>query len=278
MKTVKECLDWAKQTLAIHDNPDLESQLLLGHILQKERAWLYTWPEIAVTAAQASAFEEIVNQRKQGMPIAYILGYKEFWSHNFKVSEHTLIPRPETELLIETLLTHLPTDLQCVVDVGTGSGIIACTLALARPTWQLIATDTSANALEIAKENAKNLQCTNIEFRQTEWLMGFEGMQCDAIVSNPPYIKANDPHLIEGDLPFEPKEALVPGETGLEAFEILIQQSKGCLKPKGLLAFEHGFDQSQALTQLFTKAGFVEINTLSDLAGIARVTFATFCP
>lgn len=277
MKTIAELLAWHK------------SESLLCHVLNCSRAYLYTWPQKELKAEEIQEYVALVARLKAGEPLAYILGEQAFWSHDFLVNSHTLIPRPETEILIEKLLLILPPTPLNIADVGTGSGIIACTLALERPQWQMFATDISVEALAVAKINAQRLN-VNINFLQANFLDPViasaakqsknesENLDCfaalamtrglDAIISNPPYIAKNDPHL--ADLRYEPQNALVSGETGLEAFEKIIEQSEHYLKPNGLLAFEHGFDQGPALRNLLKH--FKEVVTYPDLSGHERVT------
>lgn len=278
MATIATLLEWAKQTLNHHDVPALEAQILLAHVLGCERSYLYAWPEKEIHEQQVAEFEAVVARRQRHEPIAYILGKKEFWSLNFEVSRDTLIPRADTELLVRTVLEHLPQTAQTLVDVGTGCGIIACTLAHLRPAWQVYGADISSEALAIAKKNAKTLAISNVEFIESNWLQNLEGKSFDAIVGNPPYIRADDVHLVHGDLLYEPKIALTPGPTGLEAFRIILSECPIYLKPNGLIAFEHGFDQAPHVTLLLEQAGFKEIRTFQDYAGNLRVTMGFYSP
>lgn len=277
MKTIEELLVIGKAALepmdVKHSNPVLEAQLLLAHVLGCERVTLYTWPQRAVSEENEATYLALLERRQQHEPIAYILGHKEFWSLHFEVNEFTLVPRYETELLVETVLAQLPESPQMVLDMGTGCGAIACALASSRPQWQIMATDISAGALEIAQKNANNLDlASRISFMQSDWFSAIPNQKFDAIVSNPPYIREYDLHLMHKDLLFEPKNALTPGPSGLEAYKIILAQCKNYLKPKGLLAFEHGFDQGQALQNLLIEAGFTEVTTYHDLAALERVT------
>lgn len=276
MATIAELLEWAKQALAKHEVAQLEAQVLLAYILGCDRAYLYAWPEKEVSTDNIKRFEEIIQRRQQHEPIAYLVGDKEFWSLKFKVSKDTLIPRADTELLVQTVLDHLPQTAQSIVDVGTGCGIIACTLAHLRPKWQVYGVDISDSALEIAKWNAQNLQISNVTFIESNWLQNLEGKRFDAIIGNPPYIREGDVHLIHGDLLYEPKIALTPGPTGLEAFQIILSQCPSHLKPNGLVAFEHGFDQADKVSTLLESAGFQHIKTFQDFSGNQRVTIGVY--
>lgn len=278
MATVEALLKWGTETLIAHDNARLEAQVLLAFVLGCDRTALYTWPEKEVPEEQTKAFEALIARRQQNEPIAYLVGNKEFWSLSFEVTTDTLIPRQDTELIVQVALDHLPQDHQEVLDLGTGCGTIGCTLAHQRPKWQVYGTDVSVKALDVAKRNAKTLNIHNIEFIACSWLEGLQNRRFDAIVSNPPYIRAGDVHLFHGDLPYEPELALTPGPSGFEAFRIIIGQSQTCLKPQGLLIFEHGFDQAAGLQALLEEAGFRHVETFTDYAGNQRVTMGTFYP
>ena len=277
MNTINEWLGWGAKEL----KDVKESQILLAHCLKVSREHLIAWPEKNIDPNAAILFQELISKRKQHQPIAYLVGEKEFWSLPFKVSKHTLIPRPETEHLIEAILNKIPDGQFTVVDIGTGSGAIACSLASERPGWTIFATDASALALETARWNAinLNLNLNHIQFIQTHWMQALSENALDLVVSNPPYIRSNDPALIEGDLPYEPNNALVGGESGLEAYLEIIEQSKARLKKGGLIAFEHGFDQALDLRTLLKENGFIDIETIQDLAGSDRVTMGikTIC-
>lgn len=271
MTTVYTELKWAVNCLQDHENAVLEAQILLAYILECDRLKLITWPEMRVASDQSMHYHRLVERRAQHEPIAYLVGEKEFWSRIFVVTRDTLIPRPETEKLIEVALARLPETALTVLDVGTGSGIIACTLALERPAWQVVGLDCSDNAIEIAKINAERLGAKNVTWMQSDWLSAWQGPAVDVIVSNPPYLRADDEHLTQ-DLLFEPHQALVAGQTGLEAYEILIPQAASYLKKQGVLLLEHGYDQANEVQKLLQKSGFGEIQTYPDLSGQGRVT------
>lgn len=271
MTTIRDELKWGLDCLINNENALLDLQILLAYVLECDRIKLMTWPEMRVAPDQSMHYRRLVERRAQHEPIAYLVGEKEFWSRTFIVTNDTLIPRPETEKLIEVALDLLPKTALTVLDVGTGSGIIACTLALACPAWRVVGLDLSERALEIAKVNADRLGVKNIEWLQSDWLSAWQTSAVDVIISNPPYLKINDEHLIN-DLSFEPINALVGGETGLEAYEILIPQAALHLKKGGVLLFEHGHDQASAVQTLLRKSGFSDIKTVHDLSDLPRVT------
>jgi release factor glutamine methyltransferase len=234
---------------------------------------LIAWPEKDLTPQQQAHFGDCLQQRIDGRPVAYITGEREFWSLPLKVSEDVLIPRPETETLVEFVLQRFAgrSDL-AVADLGTGSGAIACAIAAEKPLWTVVATDVSARALEIAQHNASMHGLDNIEFLQGQWFEPLHGRHFDLVVSNPPYVAGNDPHLSSGDVRFEPSIALTSGRLGMDAIKHLTQQAHTCLRPGGWLILEHGYDQQPAVHACFSDCGFDEITRMTDLAGIPRVT------
>jgi len=252
----------------------LETELLLCKAINKSRSHLYAWPEQCLTKAQQQNFESLLERRMQGQPLAYILGSKEFWTLLLKVTPATLIPRPETELLVETALQLIPEKTPAnIADLGTGSGAIALAIASERPLTNIVATDSSEQALEIAKENAKNLGFHNTQFCLGSWLQPLlEQPPMDLIVSNPPYIAEGDPHLERDGLPWEPSHALTSGVDGLRDIREIIQQAPSCLKPGAKLILEHGYDQGPAVRQLFQLGGFSNLMTLQDLENRDRIT------
>jgi release factor glutamine methyltransferase len=271
VRTVQEVLNWAQAVLHEHENAYLEAQILLAFVLECDRSKLITWPEERLAPDQILHFTQLIERRAQYEPISYLVGEKEFWSHTFVVTPDVLVPRPETEKMIEVVLEKLPASALTICDVGTGSGAIACTLALERPAWKVFALDISERALEIAKLNAERLHVKNIEFLQSDFLSALEEKKLDAIISNPPYLSDTDPHL-EKDLNYEPRMALVAGKTGLEAYEALITQARSQLKPGGYLFLEHGFEQAEPVRDLLKQAGFSNIETYDDLSGHPRMT------
>lgn len=258
----------------------LEVDLLMSAATGLERSRLIAWPEAALKASEKQHFEQLVARRLAGEPIAYLLGRREFWSLQLRVSPATLIPRSETETLIDQALNSLPAaDVLRVVDLGTGSGAIAAALAQERPQWSLIGIERNADALAIAALNAEQLQLSNLSLLQGDWSSALGAACADAILSNPPYVRAGDPHLEEGDLRFEPASALISGRDGLDAIRIIIADAPACLRPGALLAIEHGWDQGPSLRALMQAQGRLEsIETLRDLAGQERVTRARRLP
>jgi release factor glutamine methyltransferase len=264
------------QTAAIHQAPPheakLETEILLCHVLQCQRSLLYTWPERALTPAQADAFFALVQRRQTGEPLAYILGQREFWGLNLKVSPATLIPRADTETLVEAALEKIR-DLPCakVLDLGTGSGAIILAIASERIDGEFHAVDFSADALAVAQHNAHQLGLT-IHFFHGSWFEPVHAQQYDLIVSNPPYIEDSDPHLQQGDLRFEPASALSSGIDGLEDLRLIIQQAWSHLHHQGWLLVEHGYNQADEVAALFAQQGYHAIALKQDLSGQPRVT------
>ncbi|MDX1824284.1 MAG: peptide chain release factor N(5)-glutamine methyltransferase [Thiohalomonadales bacterium] len=251
----------------------LDAELLLAHVLHKPRTWLHTWPEYELNTEQALEFEQLIARRAKGEPVAHLLGYQEFWSLDLIVTPDTLIPRPETERLVELALERIPPGAAWqIADLGTGSGAIALALAMERPGCRILATDRSAATLAVARNNARRHNLGNVTFRQGDW---FEALQDDVafdmILSNPPYIKENDPHLQEGDVRFEPTTALQAGRRGLDDLQHLIRGALPHLKPGGWLLLEHGYDQAAEVMHLLQQAGYQQVNDYADLAGQPRV-------
>lgn len=259
------------RSLGIRLDNRLEAELLICKVLGVERAWLYAHGEEPLSAKARQELEALAARRLGGEPMAYLLGQREFYGREFVVSPSVLIPRPETELLVETALEKLGSRA-AVLDVGTGSGCIALTLAAERPNWQVTATDLSAAALAIARENAMRLELSQVELLHGDLFAPVAGRQFDAILSNPPYVAEGDPHLARGDLRFEPAMALSTGNSGLAIIKGLIQGAAAHLHPGGWLLIEHGYDQASPIRALFAKAGFDQIETRLDLAQIERLT------
>jgi release factor glutamine methyltransferase len=279
MTTLQQALKTAQQALSAlpHATPELEAALLLCQILDKPRSYLFAWPEQMLSPEQHRRYMRLVERRLTQEPIAYITGQREFWSLSLQVNPHTLIPRPETELLVERSIHHLQQKSQPrIADLGTGSGAIALALASERTDATIVATDISTKALAQARENAKRLGFNHITFHLGDWCEALPVEQTyDLIVSNPPYIEAGDPHLDQGDLPQEPGLALVSGRDGLNAIRTIIRQvSAGRLSSAGWLLLEHGYQQAEAVQNLLKTAGFNHITTYPDLAGQPRVTEA----
>lgn len=252
----------------------LETHLLMAAAAGVNRAWLLAHGEEMLAPAAAARYTDLLERRLAGEPIAYIFGEKEFYGQMFKVSPAVLIPRPETELLVELALTRIAADKPCrVLDLGTGSGIIAITLARLRPLAELVALDVSPLALALARYNAHQLGAAQVRFIESDWFSALDTVEkFDVIVSNPPYIAARDPHLARGDLRFEPINALAAGKSGHAALEVIIQTAARHLKPEGWLLLEHGYDQGEYTRNALAVAGFRETQTYPDLAQVDRVS------
>ena len=274
MASVSELLNLSAKLQLNSDSPKLDCELLLCHALEVDRTWLRTWPENQVSSAQQSLFISLLDQRIEGMPIAYLVGSRGFWSMDLKVSSDTLIPRPETELLIEIALNlNLPRH-GCGLDLGTGTGAIALALASERQDMQWIAVDSQSGAVELAQANCDHQQLANVTIFQSSWFDALKATNntFDLIVSNPPYIAADDPHLVVGDVRFEPSSALVSGADGLDDIKIIISQSPAYLNTDGWLLIEHGYNQGQAVRDLLFDAGFSKVATHKDYNHLDRVT------
>lgn len=267
--TVRALLDQASAQLDPAD-----AQLLLAHALGRDRAWLYAHDRDPVDPAARRRFADLVARRRAGEPVAYLRGRQGFWSLDLAVGPATLIPRPETERLVELALDRLPCDAPlALADLGTGSGAIALALALERPRARIVATDLSAAALAVARGNADVLGAGNIEFRHGSWFEPLAGERFDLVASNPPYVADGDPHLARGDLRFEPAAALSSGTDGLDDIRAIVRGAPAHLVPGGWLLLEHGFDQGAAVCALLQAAGFAEVGTGRDLEGRDRVGF-----
>lgn len=253
----------------------LEAELLVAHALGRSRAWLYAWPERVLDAPELERCERLVAARERGEPVAYLTGHREFWSLDLEVTPDVLIPRPETELLVERALAAIPREANAqVADLGTGSGAIALAIAHERPRARVLATDASAAALAVARANATKLELGNVEFALGDWCTALGDRSFDVIVSNPPYIAEDDPHLALGDLRFEPRPALASGRRGLDAIARIVECAGSHLASRGYLMFEHGLDQGAPVRELMARHGFIDVETARDLAGHERVTSA----
>jgi release factor glutamine methyltransferase len=262
----------ARQRLAGQPAAALEADLLLAVVLDKDRAWLFAHPGAAVTAEQAARFQALLERRAHGEPIAYLLGRREFWSLSLLVTPDVLIPRPETELLVQSVLDYVPADAAWrVADLGTGSGAVALAIACERPRCEVHATEVDPAALQIAARNVESLAAGRVRLHAGSWLEPLVG-RFRVIVSNPPYVATGDPHLAEGDCRFEPRVALTAGPDGLAAIRRIVRDALPVLEPGGLLALEHGFDQGAAVRALLKELGYRKIRRLKDLAGKDRVT------
>jgi len=254
----------------------LEVNLLLQHLLQVNRAWVMTHERDVLNADQLQDFRFLLKRRLDGEPIAYILGVREFYGLTLKVTPATLIPRPDTETLVEAAFQKISIDVAWdILDLGTGTGAVALAIAKQRPKSNVIGVDASAEALAVAIENAQSLGLTNVHFLKSDWFSDLVGQGFEVIVSNPPYIAEGDCHLTQGDLRFEPRSALVSGVDGLDDIRRILQDAPNYLKQNGWLMFEHGYDQAQSVAALLKSHGFSQIDHAQDLAGTLRVTFGS---
>ena len=276
MATVADLLQRHNELSPASDTALLDTELLLCHSLSVDRAWLKTWPDKILSAPDMQRFEQLFRRRLEGEPVAFIIGSQGFWTLDLKVSPHTLIPRPETELLVETAMQlELPNNSQ-VLDLGTGTGAIALALASEYPQWQMTAVDVQASAVELAEQNRLACRLKNVTIYQSDWFAAVANRQpqtlFNLIVSNPPYIEIDDAHLFEGDVRFEPASALVSGTQGLDDLKLVIGQSSGFLAPAGWLLVEHGHAQGLAVRDLFNEAGYVLVETRQDYNQLDRIT------
>ena len=275
MATIKQALMQANTLQQVSESWKLDAELLLAEAIGQSREYLFTWPNKELTQSQFEKFDTYCGRRLTGEPIAYILGRQAFWDFELLVNPAVLIPRPETELLVETALELLDKSATAVVlDLGTGSGAIALALAANNRHWTVTAVDSSESALGVAADNAKLLQLSNIEFIQTSWCDGLPIAHFDLIAANPPYVEAGDKHLSEGSLPFEPIAALVAKENGLADIRAIAEQSRHCLKKNSWLLIEHGFQQKQAVEKTLVDTGYANIECVKDLAKLDRLTKA----
>lgn len=274
MPSIKILLAHAATTLTSHsDSPLLDAEVLLAFVLDKPRTYLRAWCDNMLTDQQQADFAVLIEQRLQGTPVAYLTGTREFWSRDFKVTSDVLIPRPDTELLIELSLDLIPKNQAVkLIDLGTGSGIIAVTLAAERPAARVTAVDASLAALAVAEHNARHHQLANIEFYQSDWFGGVPPTLFDVVISNPPYIDPDDEHLRQGDVRFEPKNALIADNQGLGDIQMIADSARRYLKPAGHLLIEHGYGQQQQVQAIFNALHYDKVQSYRDLSGQPRVT------
>ena len=257
------------------DSPtaQLDAELLLAFVIEKPRSYLYTWPDKTVSEAQVVAFMALLERRQCGEPVAYLLGRQGFWTLDLQVAEHTLIPRADTELVVEAALQLADASSALkVLDLGTGTGALALALASERPLWAVTGVDRIESAVALAQNNQRQLQLANVEFVLSHWFSALTAQRYDLIVSNPPYIADNDPHLQQGDVRFEPLSALVSGPDGLDDIRLIIAQAPSYLTANGWLLLEHGFDQASAVRELLQQAGFIDVSSQRDLSGHQRIS------
>jgi release factor glutamine methyltransferase len=278
--SIAQCLQLSTELNAVSDSARLDIELILCHVLQKNRTWLFTWSDKILTAEQQQLFNDFFLRRKNGEPVAHIIGQREFWSLPLAVNNSTLIPRPDTELLVEAVLElfaeDAPQQPRRCLDLGTGTGAIVLALASEKPEWQLLGVDKSADAILLAEKNRAVLRFDHVKMLQSDWFAAIANdtamQQFDVIVSNPPYIDPQDPHLAQGDVRFEPRSALVADNKGFADIELIIQQSWDYLSPQGWLLLEHGYDQGVAVRDLLSARGFTQVETRRDLGGNERVS------
>lgn len=269
--TISEAM--AKSLELTSSSASLDVELLLCHVLDCERAYLRTWPDKSLDQDQTEHFLSLVSQRQKGRPIAHLIGQRDFWTLNLKVNEHTLIPRPDTEVLVERAL-NLPLDKSAisVLDLGTGTGAIALALASERPAWQVNGVDRFPKVIELARQNANLNSLPHVEFFCSDWFSAFREQRFSLIVSNPPYIDAKDKHLGEGDVRFEPASALIAEDQGMADIKKITHDAREFLEAGGWLLFEHGYDQAELVRSVLKKAGYQQVETSKDYGGNDRVT------
>ena len=269
---IKNLLTFALQKLADSPSARLDAEILMAHVLESKRSFLYANPELELPGNRSEAFKKLVKLRAQGQPVAYLTESSEFWSLPLKVNTAVLIPRPDTERLVEAALLKIPENADWrIADLGTGSGAIALAIASERPRCEIHATDISPAAIEVAGYNATRLGFDQVHFHCGSWTEPLRG-KFHLVVSNPPYIDANDPHLANGDLRFEPRNALCPGVDGLSAIRTICLLARAILVDGGWLMFEHGWEQGPATRQLMREDVYTRLETLQDLQGHDRVT------
>lgn len=259
------------------DSAALDAEILLCLAMNKPRSHLRAWPDRKSEPGQVRYFQTLLQQRLQGVPVAYLTGRREFWSREFRVTPDVLIPRPETELLVEISLTLLPKDHPTkIIDLGTGSGIIAITLSKELSNAEVTATDLSLAALQVAKQNAAEHQANQIHFLHSDWLASVPQKKFDLVISNPPYIAENDGHLDQGDVRFEPRTALTANRQGLADIQTIARDARPYLKTGGHLLIEHGYDQEQLVQSIFRDMGYDNVQTYKDLSGQSRATYGRY--
>jgi release factor glutamine methyltransferase len=261
----------------VSDSPRLEAELLMGLVLRKPRSFLHAWPDRQLSESEAARYEALLRQRFSGEPIAYMTGIREFWSMPLKVTPNVLIPRPETELLVEKALLRLPRDEAArVLDLGTGSGAVSLAIARERPLASVVGVDISLAALEVARMNARLQRITNVEFRESDWFDAVRGEKFHVVVGNPPYVAEDDPHLAQGDARFEPRVALDAGPGGMDAFRAILDRAHNYIIRQGWLLLEHGPGQHLPLRRLLEAQHYHDIAIHKDAAGHDRVTECRF--
>ena len=271
--TLKEWRHWLRAQLQGGESPEVDADVLLCYVLLKPRSFILAWPEYMPSEAEVVALRELTERRQAGEPIAHLTGEREFWSLNLKVSPDTLIPRPDTEIIIEAALARLPNDPATVADLGTGTGAIALALKSERPQDTIYAVEFNAKAAALARLNSERL-ALDIEVRHGSWFEPLAGLKFEMLLSNPPYIDGGDPHLLQGDVRFEPASALVAKDAGMADLQHLIANAPQYLVANGWLLLEHGWQQASAVRAYFTEHGFKAVQTLRDYGDNERITLA----
>ncbi|WP_346657451.1 peptide chain release factor N(5)-glutamine methyltransferase [Halomonas sp. MCCC 1A11062] len=254
-------------------SPRLDAEVLLCHVLEVDRTWLYTWGDRPATTFQCARYEALVAARAAGRPVAYLTGMREFWGLPLATSPHTLIPRPDTETLVEVLLELAAEPSGRLLDLGSGTGAIALAFASERPGWQALGVDRVPEAVALAEANARRLGIANASFLPSDWFAAVSEQRFTLIAANPPYIDAEDPHLSQGDVRFEPMSALVAADSGLADLRHIVEQAVDHLEPAGWIVLEHGHEQAAAVRGLLQSCGYVQVDSRRDLGGRERVTF-----
>lgn len=270
--TIDESLRDAAARLPASPTSRLDAEVLLAHVCETNRTWLYTWGDRQLTQSQCERFQTLLAQRADGMPVAYLVGSREFWGLNLATSPATLIPRPDTERLVEVALESAPMPTGELLDLGTGTGAVALAFASERPGWQATGVDVAADAVTLAQSNAQRLSIANARFLQSDWFSALSGYRFGLIVSNPPYIADDDPHLLRDDVRFEPRSALVAEASGMSHLEWLAERAPDYLIPGGWLWMEHGHTQAPRVREILSRRGFHDVSSQRDLAGHERVT------
>ena len=280
---IDEALKWAVALLEGGESPSVDAKVLLANTLNVNQTYLFTWFDKILDSDTLNRFQKAVERRRLGEPVAYIIGERDFWTLKLATSSHTLIPRPDTEVLVEQVLQRIPKDVVSessssfsICDLGTGTGAIALALASELPQIHVTGVDFKSQAVALAQQNAVNNGIKNVTFLQSDWFSELKAKQFNIIVTNPPYIEDSSAYLLEGDVRFEPKTALTSGEDGLRDIRHIISVSREHLLAGGLLAFEHGFNQGAAVSELLSKAGFSDIETIQDYGGNDRVTLGRY--
>jgi len=275
--SIADALAYRGQLAALSDSADLDTALLLCHCLNKPRSYLYSWPERELTATEQAQFQALFARRLAGEPIAHILGYRDFWSLPLAVSPASLIPRPDTECLVDRALeVIINQDKPQILDLGTGTGAIALALASERADAEVLGLDYIAEAVALAEANRVALGLSNVRFLQSDWFAALSAAQYQLIVSNPPYIDPDDPHLLEGDVRFEPRSALVAADKGMADLKHIISLAPGYLAEGGVLLLEHGFQQAAAVREVLSERGFSSIESRRDYGGNERISWGVW--